>query len=89
MTQVTVPVCLHTDNLTAMSSSNAYSFVNSGPSEWIWDHDLITRMGPLLMQVRQDGMGGGSSPYMIAPCWRLCFNSRKCRSLCAVYVALT
>ena len=44
-TQVTVPVCLHTDNITAMSTIEAYSFMNSGPSDWDWDHDLITRMG--------------------------------------------
>ena len=49
---VTVPPCLHTDNLTSMSTIiEGFPFIAASPSQWDWDKDLITRMGPLLMQV--------------------------------------
>ena len=51
MGPITVPVCLSTANLTAMSTIEAYSFVKFIPSGWDLDNDLLTRLGPLLMQV--------------------------------------
>jgi len=48
---ITVPVCLSADNLTAMSTMDAYPFLKAAPSDWDMDEDLLIRMGPLLMQV--------------------------------------
>ena len=76
---VSIPPCLHTDNLTDLSNFGSYTFLTgSGPSSWEWDKDLITRMGPLLMQasdMRGSSLLSNVSNVIRQACHHGCFAS--------------